>query len=74
MVLKKVNKKYRVNLVAEIMAKSRGYIYTSEQYLMRVLSVNMSPQSLIDEPQWHQCHHGFEYWKQAFNEHGHEQR
>ena len=74
MVLKKVNKKYRVNLVAEIIARGNLRGFNSEMYLREIICTYTGPQSLIDLPSWVESAKGFEYWRQAFNEHGTEQR
>jgi hypothetical protein len=74
MVLKKIDKKYRTNLVAEIMAIGFARGSCADIYLRDCFNVYSNPQSLIDMPTWTETSKGFEYWKQAFNEHGHEQR
>lgn len=74
MVLKKINKKYRVNLVAEIMSKGITRGSCPDRYLRDCFNVYSNPQSLIDLPIWTESAKGFNYWQQVFNEHGDEQR
>jgi hypothetical protein len=74
MVLKSIKKEYRINLVAEIMARGIARGSCADRYLRDCFNVYNNPQSLIDMPTWSESAKGFNYWRQAFNEHGHEQR
>lgn len=74
MLINQIKEKYRVELVAEIMAHGKRQGRNPEEYLVNVLNTTVNPQRLIDEPNWGLSHHGFDYWRGAFNEHGLEQR
>jgi hypothetical protein len=74
MVLKNIKKEYRINLVAEIIARGVARGSCGDRYFRDCINIYNNPQSLIDLPTWSESAKGFAYWKQAFNEHGNEKR
>ena len=75
MVLKKINKEHRIELVAEIIAKAeRLSPLSSDSYLMGILACKNTAQALIDHITWTDTHKDYLYWLSVFNQYGSEQR